>query len=155
MFKRLSTIQKFKNTGRRLLILVLQYYITMYIHSHTKCITPHFKKNLPRTFKKLNLFNRNVNARHTTMGGYQLRKATRVTQVTNKWKYGQENSLNQNYLTICIYLKWVDYDFGRIGNGHIVKKIFVKNQMIKNWYSFKDLNTEHRFKNPHTLSCVW
>lgn len=96
MFKRLSTIQKFKNTGRRLLILVLQYYITMYIHSHTKCITPHFKKNLPRTFKKLNLFNRNVNARHTTMGGYQLRKATRVTQVTNKWKYGQENSLSQN-----------------------------------------------------------
>lgn len=154
MFKRLSTIQKFKNTGRRLLILVLQYYITMYIHSHTRCIKPHFKKNLPRTFKKLNLFNRNVNARHTTMGVYQLRKATRVTQVTNKWKYGQENSLSQNYLTICIYLKWIDYDSGRIGNGHIVKKIFVKNQMIKNWYSFKDLNTEHRFKNPHTLSCV-
>lgn len=126
MFKRLSTIQKFKNTGRRLLILVLQYYITMYIHSHTKCITPHFKKNMPRTFKKLNLFNRNVNARHTTMGGYQLRKATRVTQVTNKWKYGQENSLSQNYLTICIYLKWIDYDFGRIGNGHIVKKNLCK-----------------------------
>lgn len=149
MFKRLSTIQKFKNTGRRLLILVLQYYITMYIHSHTKCITPHSKKNLPRTFKKLNLFNLNVNARHTTMGGYQLRKATRVTQVTNKWKYVQENSLSQNYLTICIWLWFWSYR-----KRTYRKKIFVKNQMIKNWYSFKDWNTEHKFKNPHTLSCV-